>query len=120
MAESTSTESLPTVESLATTESVATTESLPELIDEFFLARRPKKHSEHTLAAYRRDFDAISFQLADVLDTPANELRVEHPASERCDERLLASLINAGHHCSHLVDVESAVLFPRGRGRRRR
>ena len=52
-------------------------ESLRVLIDEFFLARKPKKHSEHTLAAYRRDFDAIIAQLVEVLDTPANELTIE-------------------------------------------
>jgi site-specific recombinase XerD len=52
-------------------------ESLPELIDEFFLARRPKKHSQHTLDAYRRDFDAILAQLSDVLGTPLPELRIE-------------------------------------------
>ncbi len=32
---------------------------LLESIEEFFLARMPRKHSAHTLAAYRRDFDAI-------------------------------------------------------------
>ncbi len=54
------------------------TESLRVLTDEFFLARKPKKHSEHTLAAYRRDFDAIIVQLVEVLETPANELTIEH------------------------------------------
>ena len=44
------------------------TSLLDELIDEFFLARMPKKHSEHTLSAYRRDLDSIRSQLALVLD----------------------------------------------------
>lgn len=39
-----------------------------ESIEEFFLARMPRKHSEHTLAAYQRDFDAIVEQLSQVLD----------------------------------------------------
>lgn len=52
-------------------------EPLPELIDEFFLARRPKKHSEHTLAAYRRDLDVIVKALEEVLDKPAAAIDVE-------------------------------------------
>ncbi len=52
-------------------------EPLTALIDEFFLARRPKKHSEHTLAAYRRDFDAILTPLGELLDQPIPELRAE-------------------------------------------
>ncbi len=50
---------------------------LPALIDEFFLARRPKKHSEHTLAAYRRDFDVILRALEEVLDQPAHQISVD-------------------------------------------
>ncbi|MGI9614642.1 MAG: tyrosine-type recombinase/integrase [Acidimicrobiales bacterium] len=53
------------------------TSQLDELIDEFFLARMPKKHSAHTLAAYRRDFDAIRATLSDVLGIPAAEIRIE-------------------------------------------
>lgn len=49
---------------------------LPELIDEFFLARRPKKHSEHTLAAYRRDLQVIVTALEGVLDKPASEIDI--------------------------------------------
>lgn len=41
--------------------------ALTEVIDEFFLARLPKKHSEHTLAAYRRDLETISAALSEVL-----------------------------------------------------
>ena len=40
---------------------------LDEAIEEFFLARMPKKHSPHTLAAYRRDLDTIAAELAAVL-----------------------------------------------------
>ena len=49
-------------------------ESLPQLIDEFFLARRPKKHSEHTLAAYRRDLDVIMVGLEETLQRPASSM----------------------------------------------
>lgn len=48
-----------------------------ELISEFFLARRPKKHSEHTLAAYGRDFKNIMTALALVLDKPKTEIHIE-------------------------------------------
>ncbi len=48
-----------------------------ELISEFFLARRPKKHSEHTLAAYQRDFTNIMRALALVLDKPEAEIHIE-------------------------------------------
>ncbi len=47
------------------------------VIDEFFLARAPRKHSEHTLAAYRRDFNAIVDQLTETLGRPATELAVD-------------------------------------------
>lgn len=50
---------------------------LLEAIDEFFLARMPRKHSTHTLAAYRRDFDAIVTRLADVLEAPPADLRLD-------------------------------------------
>ena len=53
------------------------TSRLDDLIDEFFLARMPKKHSEHTLAAYRRDFDAIRTTLVDLLGVPADEVTIE-------------------------------------------
>jgi site-specific recombinase XerD len=36
-------------------------------IEEFFLARAPRKHSAHTLAAYRRDFDAIVGRLVETV-----------------------------------------------------
>lgn len=45
-------------------------------IEEFFLARRPKKHSEHTLAAYRRDLNSIVAQLTDVMDRPVTHIDV--------------------------------------------
>ncbi len=47
---------------------------LQEAIEEFFLARMPRKHSAHTLAAYRRDFAAIVDRLAEVLGRPAHEI----------------------------------------------
>ena len=49
---------------------------LLEAIDEFFLARMPRKHSEHTLAAYRRDFDAIVSRLAEVKDCRPGDLQL--------------------------------------------
>ncbi len=49
---------------------------LAAAIDEFFLARAPRKHSAHTLAAYRRDFDAIIAALADVTDRQPNQLGI--------------------------------------------
>ncbi len=50
--------------------------SLGDAIDEFFLARMPRKHSEHTLAAYRRDFDSITAAIADVVERPAATLLI--------------------------------------------
>lgn len=50
---------------------------LDDLIDEFFLARMPKKHSEHTLAAYRRDFNSIRAQLSAGLAVPPEEITVD-------------------------------------------
>jgi integrase/recombinase XerD len=47
---------------------------LTEAIEEFFLARMPRKHSAHTLAAYRRDFDCIVEQLCSVLGCSVAEL----------------------------------------------
>jgi site-specific recombinase XerC len=52
-------------------------EPLSELVAEFFLARRPKKHSEHTLAAYRRDLDVITVALAEVLSCPADKITID-------------------------------------------
>jgi len=49
---------------------------LDEAIEEFFLARMPKKHSPHTLAAYRRDLDTIAGELAAVLGRPRAEVTV--------------------------------------------
>lgn len=51
-------------------------EPVVELIDEFFLARKPKKHSEHTLAAYQRDLTSVLGHLAEVLDKPTTEVRI--------------------------------------------
>ncbi len=49
---------------------------LDEVIDEFFLARLPKKHSEHTLAAYRRDLDTIAKALAEVLGKDRSKIKM--------------------------------------------
>ncbi|MGH1502985.1 MAG: tyrosine-type recombinase/integrase [Acidimicrobiales bacterium] len=51
--------------------------TIDDAIDEFFLARRPKKHSQHTLAAYRRDLETIVRQLEEVAETSRSELRVD-------------------------------------------
>lgn len=45
--------------------------------DAFFLARRPRKDSPHTTAAYRRDLAGINDLLASSLATPTDELQVE-------------------------------------------
>ena len=52
-------------------------EPVDELIEEFFLARRPKKHSEHTLAAYHRDLNAIMSHLCDVLGKGHSDVLIE-------------------------------------------
>ncbi len=49
---------------------------LDDVIEEFFLARMPKKHSEHTLAAYRRDLDAIAAEVSVVLDCRRDEIEI--------------------------------------------
>lgn len=67
--------------------------SLNEVIDEFFLARMPRKHSDHTLAAYRRDFDAISDALAKVTERPASELLI--------DDLIVPDLRRAFAHIAH-------------------
>ncbi len=51
-------------------------EPVVELIDEFFLARRPKKHSEHTLVAYQRDLTSVLAHAAEVLDKPVAEVLI--------------------------------------------
>ncbi len=48
--------------------------SLQSVIDEFFVARRPRKHSPHTLAAYRRDLEAVSAHLSDRAGQAPSEL----------------------------------------------
>lgn len=45
-------------------------------IDEFFLARMPRKHSPHTLDAYHRDFESLMTQLVDVTGTESADLKV--------------------------------------------
>ncbi|MEM7337559.1 MAG: tyrosine-type recombinase/integrase [Actinomycetota bacterium] len=50
--------------------------SVDAVIDEFFLARMPKKHSPHTLAAYRRDLDAIGAALRNQLGRSTAEIAI--------------------------------------------
>ena len=50
---------------------------LLEAIDEFFLARMPRKHSKHTLDAYRRDFNSILTQLELLTDSTRADLTIE-------------------------------------------
>ncbi|MFV0526728.1 MAG: tyrosine-type recombinase/integrase [Acidimicrobiales bacterium] len=50
---------------------------LDEAIEEFFVARMPKKHSAHTLAAYRRDLDAVAGAFSEVTGTPRPDLTVD-------------------------------------------
>jgi integrase/recombinase XerC len=45
--------------------------------DSFFLARRPRKDSLHTTAAYRRDLAGVTVLLGETLSTPVDELVVE-------------------------------------------
>ncbi len=49
---------------------------LNEAIDDFFLARMPRKHSRHTLDAYRRDLAAIVTQLEATTQKPVDQLSV--------------------------------------------
>jgi site-specific recombinase XerD len=48
-----------------------------EAQEAFFLARRPRKDSSHTTAAYRRDLEGINRLLADELGADADTLRLE-------------------------------------------
>lgn len=48
--------------------------SLPAAIEEFFLARRPRKDSSHTRAAYRRDLEQVTTALAQHLDCSPGEV----------------------------------------------
>ncbi len=50
---------------------------LTDLTAEFFDARGSQKHSEHTIAAYRRDLAIGTRYLAAVLETPPAELTVD-------------------------------------------
>jgi integrase/recombinase XerD len=50
---------------------------LVDAIDEFFLARMPRKHSPHTLAAYRRDLDVIAGELSQVLGAAPPRITVD-------------------------------------------
>ncbi|MFD1050508.1 integrase, partial [Kibdelosporangium lantanae] len=45
--------------------------------DAFFMARRPRKDSPHTTAAYRRDLDGITSLLAAHAGRPTNTLTID-------------------------------------------
>ncbi len=48
--------------------------SILEAVDDFFMARAPRKDSPHTIAAYRRDLSAISTIIADQAQMDVREL----------------------------------------------
>jgi len=50
---------------------------LQDTIDEFFLARMPKKHSVHTLDAYRRDLATVATALASGITKKPENLTVD-------------------------------------------
>ncbi len=50
---------------------------LSAVVDEFFVARQPRKHSAHTLAAYRRDLDAVTLTLADHVGVEPEALQLD-------------------------------------------
>ncbi len=50
---------------------------LLDAIDEFFLARMPRKHSEHTLDAYRRDFQTILTTVTELTESSSADLRID-------------------------------------------
>lgn len=51
-------------------------DAVVELIEEFFLARRPKKHSVHTLSAYERDLKSIVGHAAAVRGVEPSALEI--------------------------------------------
>lgn len=55
----------------------ATTTALTDAVDGYFLARRPRKDSEHTLAAYRRDLRIITGIIGDQTATPVDDIIIE-------------------------------------------
>lgn len=52
------------------------TPRLSEVIDDYFIARQPRKDSEHTLSAYRSDLAAITGLIADQTGIPVADLTV--------------------------------------------
>lgn len=52
--------------------------SLSRLVEEFFIARTPRKESAHTVAAYRRDLAAVLAIVARGVDLPVEELTPRH------------------------------------------
>lgn len=51
--------------------------TLTEAVDDYFLARRPRKDSEHTLAAYRRDLRIITRIIANQTGTPVDDITID-------------------------------------------
>lgn len=50
---------------------------LHQAIEDFFVARMPRQHSPHTLAAYRRDLESIADYLTDILGIGCEEITIE-------------------------------------------
>jgi site-specific recombinase XerD len=49
---------------------------VPEVIERFFAARRPRKESVHTTAAYRRDLETISSRVAEARGVDVSDLEL--------------------------------------------
>jgi len=64
--------------------------SLYAAIEEFFLARRPRKDSQNTHAAYRRDLEQVTTALAHHLDCAPRDIRLS-----RVDARSLRAAFGA-------------------------
>jgi integrase/recombinase XerC len=56
---------------------MTTTMTLAEAVEDYFLARRPRKDSEHTLAAYRRDLNIITGIIAAQTGTPVADITID-------------------------------------------
>ena len=90
--------------------------SLQEAIDEFFLARMPRKHSKHTLDAYRRDLASVSDQLTELTGKSMEQLAVTD-LDIRTLRRAFAGISHqsAATISPHLVHVEPTVHVPGSR-----
>ena len=52
--------------------------SLQQAVDDFFVARMPRQHSPHTLAAYRRDLESVSAHLVSILGIKYEQIHIDH------------------------------------------